>query len=82
MPPRKHKRETSPIRIDSAARARLDTLKSALASQGMPSYVDLSDAVSAIVMYTTPEQLAGMLAAYWRSTQDLPIPPGGAIKSP
>lgn len=72
MPPRKRQRETKPIRIDVVSRERLDVLKGALERQGLPEYVDQVDIVSALVLFTTPEQLAGMLAAYWRSTEDLP----------
>jgi hypothetical protein len=72
MMPRTRQRETKAIKIDVVSRDHLDTLKSALNGQGLPENVDQADIVSALVLFTTPEQLAGMLAAYWRSTEDLP----------
>jgi len=84
MAPRRHKRNTSPIRIDSVARAHLDILKGSLENEGLPSYVDLTDAVSALVLFATPQQLAGTLTAYWRATGGLPgddtVPPEGTVK--
>lgn len=64
MPPPKR----TSIKIDLVSRDHLDTLKSALNQQGLPENVDQADILSALVLFTTPEQLAGMLAAYWRST--------------
>jgi hypothetical protein len=72
MMPRKRQRETKPVQIDVISRERLNTLKDALERQGLPEYVAQVDIVSALVMFAMPEQLAGMLAAYWRSTEDLP----------
>jgi hypothetical protein len=72
MPPRKLKRPTTPIKIDIAARQRLDELKIALASQELPSYVDQMEIVSALALFTTPEQVEGMLRGYWRYTSRLP----------
>lgn len=72
MPPRKRQRQTTAIKIDVVSRDRLDALKGALERQGLPEYVDQVDIVSALVLFATPEQLAGTLAAYWRSTKDLP----------
>lgn len=72
MAPRKVKRPTKSIKIDAVAHSRLDELQTALASQRLPSYVDQMEIVSALVMFTTPEQLAGMLAGYWHATERLP----------
>lgn len=71
MPPQQRKRETSPIRIDSGAHAHLQTLIAALEPEGLPSYVNLTDAVSALVLFATPQQLAGVLGAYFRATGTL-----------
>ncbi len=68
---RKRERETSPIRIDSAAHAHLNTLIAELEPEGLPSYVNQTDAVSALVLFATPQQLAWMLAAYFRATGGL-----------
>jgi hypothetical protein len=71
MPPQQRKRVTSPIRIDSGAYAHLQTLIAALEPEGLPSYVNLTDAVSALVLFATPQQLAGMLGPYFRATRAL-----------
>jgi hypothetical protein len=71
MPRRKRKRPTKPAKLDELAHARLSELQAALASQSLPAYVDVMEILSALVMYTTPEQLAGMLAEYWRYTDRL-----------
>lgn len=55
----------SSVGIDSAARDRLDTLKDALPWQGLPSSARPTDVVSALILYTPPQQLSGMLRAYW-----------------
>ena len=73
MPPRKRKRPTTSVKIDVAANERIDELQSALASQSLPSYVDKMEIVSALVMFAAPEQLAGMLLAYWRYSNRLPV---------
>jgi hypothetical protein len=72
MPSRKRKRPTTAIKIDVAARDRLDELKTELASQELPSYVDQMEIVSALALFTTPEQLEGMLRGYWRYISRLP----------
>jgi hypothetical protein len=72
MPPQQRKRETNPIRIDSGAHAHLQKLIAALEPEGLPRYVNLTDAVSALVLFATPQQLAGMLGAYFRATGELP----------
>jgi hypothetical protein len=72
MASRKRQRPTASIKIDVVAHARLSKLQTALGSQNLPSYVDQMEIVSALVMFTTPEQLAGMLAGYWRETDRLP----------
>lgn len=71
MAPRKHKRPTKSVKIDVVAHPYLDELQTALGSQNLPSYVDQMEIVSALVMFTTPEQLAGMLAGYWQMTDRL-----------
>jgi hypothetical protein len=73
MAPRKVKRSTKSVKIDVLAHPRLDELQAALASQNLPSYVDQMEIISALVMFTGPEQLAGMLAGYWQATNRLPV---------
>lgn len=65
---RKRKRPTQSAKIDVVAHARLPELQAALGDQSLPSYVDDMEILSALVLYTTPEQLAGMLLEYWRYT--------------
>lgn len=72
MAPRKHKRPTTSVKIDTAAHPRLEELQAALEGQSLPSYVDQMEIVSALVLFASPEQLAGMLLAYWRYTSRLP----------
>lgn len=82
---RKRERETSSIKIDSAAHAHLHDLIAALELEGLPSYVELTDAVSALVLFATPQQLAGMLGPYFRATggppRDDPVPPDDEVQS-
>jgi hypothetical protein len=66
MAPRKLKRPTKTVKIDQVAHPRLDELQVALGSQRLPRYVDQMEIVSALVMFTTPEQLAGMVGGYWQ----------------
>jgi hypothetical protein len=61
-------RQTKQARLDVAAHERLMELQKALGSQGLPDYTEITDILSAIVLYTTPEQLAGMVVEYWRFT--------------
>lgn len=72
MAPRKRKRPTKSTKIDLAAHPRLDELQAALGSQELPIYVEHMEIVSALVMFTTPEQLEGMLRGYWRYIGRLP----------
>ena len=74
MAQRKRKRPTKSAKIDVEAHKRLDELQGALASQNLPSYVDDMEILSALVLYTTPEQLAGMLRGYWAYTDRLSPP--------
>ena len=72
MPRKKRTRPTKSQRIDVVAHERLEQLQQALGSQSLPTYVMDYEILSALVLYTTPEQLAGMLRAYWQYTDDLP----------
>lgn len=76
MAPRKQKRPTKAVKIDVIAHPRLEALQSALASERLPSYVDQMEIISALVMFTTPEQAVGMLQGYWRDTGRLPADDG------
>jgi hypothetical protein len=80
MAQRKRKRPTRTVKIDEAAHGRLDELQTALQGQELPSYVDQMEILSALVMFSTPEQLAGMLRGYWRYINRLPREGDGAPK--
>lgn len=64
-------RDTRPAKLDVVAHKALDELQSALRKQGLPRDVQRGDILSALVLYTTPPQVAGMLAEYWRYTERL-----------
>jgi hypothetical protein len=57
-------RETKQAKLDPAAHEHLGELQRALRTQGLPHYAERADILSARVLYTTPPQLAGMLAEY------------------
>jgi hypothetical protein len=57
---------TKQTTLDPRAHMHLDVLRVALGSQGLGREVDKTDIVSALVLYTPPPQLAGMLLEYWR----------------
>lgn len=71
MARRKRKRPLKTVKLDVLAHERLSALQTALASQRLPSYVDNMEILSALVLYTTPEQVAGMLHGYWQATERL-----------
>jgi hypothetical protein len=73
MAPKKYARPVKSITIDAVAHPRLDDLQMALGSQNMPRYVEYMEIISALVMFTTPEQLAGMLRGYWQYIDGLPV---------
>jgi hypothetical protein len=72
MAPQKVSRPAKSITIDVVAHPRLEDLQKALGSQNMPRYVEYVEIISALVMFTTPEQLAGMLRGYWQYIDALP----------
>lgn len=51
--------------LDPDAHKRLGVLQTQLGSQSLPRDVDFIDILSALVIYTSPPQVAGMLRAYW-----------------
>lgn len=57
---------TKPATLDPKAHERLKGLQKALGSQSLGRNVDLTEILSALVIYTPPPQLAGMLLEYWR----------------
>lgn len=61
--PRRDIRSTT---LDPKAHGHLRTLQKALGRQNLTRSVDLTDIVSALVLYTPPPQLAGMLLEYRR----------------
>jgi hypothetical protein len=63
-------RKTKQAKLDPVARERLGDLQTALGSQSLSRDVDLTDILSALVLYTSPPQLAGMLREYWRYTEE------------
>lgn len=56
-------------KLDEDAHAHLVELQKGLRKAGLPKEVDQQDILSALVLYTTAPQLAGMLAEYWRYTE-------------
>lgn len=64
-------RKRAQAKLDVVARKHLYELQAALQSHGLPPDVDFADILSALVLYTSPAQLAGMLAEYWRYTARL-----------
>jgi hypothetical protein len=51
--------------IHPVAHERLKALPAQLASQRLPDTIRQIDIVSALVLYSTPPQIAGMLGEYW-----------------
>jgi hypothetical protein len=68
---RKRTRPLKSVKIDVIAHDRLEKLQDELASQRLPSYVEDMEILSALVLFTTPEQLAGSLLGYWNLTDRL-----------
>jgi hypothetical protein len=62
-------RETKQAKLDPAAHERLKGLPDSLAERDFPPYVDQTDILSALVLYTPVAQLGGMLTEYWRDTR-------------
>jgi hypothetical protein len=63
--------ETKPVKLAVEAHSRLADLGKELQLAGLPGNVEKQDMVSALVLYTTAPQLAGMLSEYWRNTAKL-----------
>ena len=64
-------RETKPAKLDAAAHAELENLKQALRRQGFPGEIGSVHILSALVLYSTAPQVAGMLNEYFRYTDEL-----------
>ena len=77
MATRKRKRPVKSVKLDEDAHAHLETLVDAVSRLELPAYVDQMEILSALVLYTTPEQLEGMLRGYWRYTNRLREQGGG-----
>jgi hypothetical protein len=60
--------ETHPAKLHIPAHSKLKELQTAPKSEGVPGKVSQEEILSALVMYTSLPQLAGMLAAYSRYT--------------
>jgi hypothetical protein len=56
---------TRPATLHVAAHERLHELRTQLGRQRLPRDVQLVDILSALVLYSTPPQVAGMLLEYW-----------------
>jgi hypothetical protein len=67
--------------LDPAMRGAIERLQEGLTSEGLPPKVDLKDICSALILYTSPEQAAGMLAAYWRHVANMPKSDQAATES-
>jgi hypothetical protein len=59
---------TKPAKLHESAHARLKELQAALKAEGVPGSPDQVEILSALVLYTTAPQVAGMLTAYARYT--------------
>lgn len=57
--------------IHPSVRGAIEHLQQGLKTEGVAGTVSLSDLASALVMYTPPQQAAGMLAAYTRHIASL-----------
>ncbi len=62
-------RETKQAKLDLVAHEHLEELRRQLGSQSLSRRVDKTDILSALVLYTSPPQLAGMVLEYWRYTE-------------
>lgn len=62
---------TKAAKLHPAAHERLVKLQKELGQQGLPRNVLSVDILSALVMYVTSPQVAGMLQEYWRYTDEL-----------
>ncbi len=60
--------QTKAAKLHLPAHAKLKELQTALRSEGVPGCPEQVEILSALVMYTTPPQIAGMLSAYSRYT--------------
>jgi hypothetical protein len=60
---------TSQTRIDPQGLQALKNLVASLPAQGIHEGISHAAVLSALAMYTSPEQAAGMLAAYIRATR-------------
>lgn len=60
-------------KLSPVAHQALLDLQKGLHRAGLPEDVKLEDILSALVLYTTPPQAAGMLAEYWRYTALLKV---------
>ena len=60
--------DARPAKLHPAAHEALQRLQSALAHQGIPVETHAQTVLSALVMYTTPEQALGMVLAFARYT--------------
>jgi hypothetical protein len=60
--------QTKQTKLHPKAHARLLELQTGLSAQGLPGKIDQASILSALVLYTTPPQLAGMLQEYARYT--------------
>ncbi|TMK58267.1 MAG: hypothetical protein E6G51_03970 [Actinobacteria bacterium] len=61
--------KTKPVKLDVDAHAHLPELQKGLRKASLPKDVEIQDILSALVLYTPVPQLAGMLAEYWRYTE-------------
>jgi hypothetical protein len=57
------------VKLDAAAHEQLDKLQYAFRSRGLPRKVDKADIASALALYITEPQIAGILAEYYRDTE-------------
>lgn len=54
------------VYLDPAAYEALNNLQAAMPGEGVPKQARLQDIASGVILYTSPQQAAGMLAAFLR----------------
>lgn len=74
--------KTKPVKLDLDAHSHLPKLQKGLRKARLPKEVEIQDILSALVLYTPVPQLAGMLAEYWRYTEERDSAEEGASSNP
>jgi hypothetical protein len=67
------RKPTKSATVDPDAHAHLEWLQSALQSEKLPQKIDYTEILSALVLYTPPQRLTGMLYEYWRYNEEAAV---------